>query len=525
MAEIFVPFQIATFVNDATAVSAVNNNFNNIAQLFNDVLSRIGVSPNQMGSTLDMNGNQIINLPPPQTLGSPARLADVVGTTSINQTLAPTGTSGHVVPFLDGINTWSNAQTLNMPTGSTAAFTINSNGSGTIGSAFAFNSINVNTDAINAGSNFVNALQINDSFGGSSVQGGRQGIFSLLNVTSATNATNPNRNYTSISGSINVGSSDGGTSPSSSGTSQGIFLSGLFNSAASSGATALQVFSSGEFNTNMASGTSTWMKTLVNLAGGNLDVATGSVINSMLYCYNLANTAKWSTGILFDNLGGLGFFPIANNGTIIKTTGGSVGSGIDFALTSFTTNAFASPGFSVSGTGAIASGGAGISSGSLSLFGTTSGSMFLGTNSTGGAVSVLSSTNNSQINVGSIGVSSGTITLAGLTSGFTTLTASATGGNLQVNGGANFLGGITSGLTSGTTGFLSIVGSTSGNVVLGTLPASGGMLQFASTGSFSANGSVATTLGSLGPAGAGTSPAKWLTIVDNGGVVRYIPCF
>ena len=45
------------------------------------------------------------------------------------------------------------------------------------------------------------------------------------------------------------------------------------------------------------------------------------------------------------------------------------------------------------------------------------------------------------------------------------------------------------------------------------------------TMSTTANATTATVLGSLGPAGASTTVQKWLTVTDNGGVVRYIPCF
>jgi hypothetical protein len=54
---------------------------------------------------------------------------------------------------------------------------------------------------------------------------------------------------------------------------------------------------------------------------------------------------------------------------------------------------------------------------------------------------------------------------------------------------------------------------------------SAGVVQFASANSFSANGSVATVLGSLGPTGSHTTVQKWLTIQDNGAVVGYIPMF
>lgn len=54
---------------------------------------------------------------------------------------------------------------------------------------------------------------------------------------------------------------------------------------------------------------------------------------------------------------------------------------------------------------------------------------------------------------------------------------------------------------------------------------SGGTVKFSAAPSFSANGSVATSLGSVGPAGSHTTVQNWLTVQDNTGTVRYIPCF
>ncbi|SRR5216684_1310244 len=96
---------LANLQNENTAVSAINNNNAVLSTAFDNTLSRDGTVPNQMGNILDMNSNQIINLPAPSTVNSPARLIDVVSNPTI--TIPGTGTSGHVVPFLDGNNTFS----------------------------------------------------------------------------------------------------------------------------------------------------------------------------------------------------------------------------------------------------------------------------------------------------------------------------------------------------------------------------------------------------------------------------------
>ena len=77
MSENIILSNIVTFQNDTTAVNTINNNNATITTAFTDVLSLSGVTPNQMKSSLDMNSNQIINLPPPGTVNSPARLVDV----------------------------------------------------------------------------------------------------------------------------------------------------------------------------------------------------------------------------------------------------------------------------------------------------------------------------------------------------------------------------------------------------------------------------------------------------------------
>lgn len=42
---------------------------------------------------------------------------------------------------------------------------------------------------------------------------------------------------------------------------------------------------------------------------------------------------------------------------------------------------------------------------------------------------------------------------------------------------------------------------------------------------FVANGSVATTVTSLGPTGSHTTIQEWLQVTDANGTIRYIPCY
>ncbi len=63
------------------------------------------------------------------------------------------------------------------------------------------------------------------------------------------------------------------------------------------------------------------------------------------------------------------------------------------------------------------------------------------------------------------------------------------------------------------------------NIDLLFAPLGNGLLKIANSTSFAANGSVATSLGSVGPTGSHTSVQKWLTIKDQAGTTLYIPAF
>jgi len=119
---------VADLTQSTTAANTINADFDTIQTAFDNALSRDGTVPNQMLNSLDMNSNQIINLPAPSTVNSPARLIDVVSNPTI--TIPGQGTSGHVVPFLDGNNTWSGTNTYSA--GSTFNSTATFNGAVTL---------------------------------------------------------------------------------------------------------------------------------------------------------------------------------------------------------------------------------------------------------------------------------------------------------------------------------------------------------------------------------------------------------
>lgn len=114
--------QLAT-LNNTSILNQINSNNSILQTALTDSLSLSGQQPNQMKTNLDLNSNQIINLPPPGTANSPARLVDVVSNPTLLLTVPPTGTSGAVVPFLNGVNTWSGAQTFSTISATTATIT------------------------------------------------------------------------------------------------------------------------------------------------------------------------------------------------------------------------------------------------------------------------------------------------------------------------------------------------------------------------------------------------------------------
>lgn len=63
--------------NPTSAAATIDANSSTIQTAFDNTLSRDGTSPNQMGSNLDMNSHQILNLPNPATVSSPLRLQDL----------------------------------------------------------------------------------------------------------------------------------------------------------------------------------------------------------------------------------------------------------------------------------------------------------------------------------------------------------------------------------------------------------------------------------------------------------------
>lgn len=103
---------VASLQNTTTAQTTINGNNTTVTSAFADAFNTGG---DQMQGNIDMNSNQIINLPAPGSANSPARLVDVISNPTLALTIPPTGTSGANVGFLNGNNTESGSVTFTKP--------------------------------------------------------------------------------------------------------------------------------------------------------------------------------------------------------------------------------------------------------------------------------------------------------------------------------------------------------------------------------------------------------------------------
>lgn len=67
---------LASLANQTSAITTINNNFAAVETALENTLSRDGTTPNSMSADLDMNSNNILNLPYPASPTEPLRLED-----------------------------------------------------------------------------------------------------------------------------------------------------------------------------------------------------------------------------------------------------------------------------------------------------------------------------------------------------------------------------------------------------------------------------------------------------------------
>ena len=314
-----------------------------------------------------------------------------------------TGTSGHTVPFLDGSNTWSAAQTFSVnpvfpsqsanvvfaaPNGSSGApsfraLVAQDSGAGVVqydlsrnstannasiafsfsGSSFSasgtagttcggtgtFNfpclqNYNITGDTVNSSTaGALDGWQFTHSFGGSNVQGARQSVDIISTFTAATSASNGNRNYVPLATYMQVNAGDGGTAGTPKGSWFGAnhVVRGVATYASSV---------AGQENDVGIFGTTYWRLgysavSFPGTEGTNLDAAYE------LGAASGANATNWVNALFLSNAHGLP--PLSTGGCVICTDGSAntIAQGID--LHTYTINGYflRSANFSVDGSG------------------------------------------------------------------------------------------------------------------------------------------------------------------------------
>ena len=101
---------LSNLQNETSAVNIINANNDAIEAAVENTLSRDATPPNQMARELDMNGQQILNLPAPATILSPLRVQDVADP-AVVLNVPPVGTSGATVGLLNTDLTFSGNNT------------------------------------------------------------------------------------------------------------------------------------------------------------------------------------------------------------------------------------------------------------------------------------------------------------------------------------------------------------------------------------------------------------------------------
>jgi stage V sporulation protein SpoVS len=347
------------------------------------------------------------------------------------------------------------------------------------------------------------AFYIFDNFGGAAMTGGRGGLAVQLNMTATTGNTAAHAQYSSMAAYANANASDNGTGTSLA-NSRGNLDAVNFIAQLGASATNWTALQGGEVDIAIASGGSSYEKVgwqIVQLAS---DAVRGAVYDTAIGIDNQGGAIGWTNGILFGGLQGA--WPFYSGSVIITcaTSCGSATSFIDMTNASFSGSLLKGPQFNISGVGAITSGSNGGNSGGMQMMGSTSGSSTINVSSTGSL----------QLN-NNVGGATMTFNDAGNGVIFQAIGAGAS---------AQSVFQIANTSSSTSPPVLSAVGIPA-NINIALTAKGTGTVQFGNAGSFSANGSVATVLGSLGPAGSHTTVQTWLTIVDSGGTTRYIPAF
>lgn len=227
----------------------------------------------------------------------------------------------------------------------------------------------------------VYGFSVAQDIGGSTLKGSRGAIHGQTTLNGATHAANPNRTYVAGSFHAHAATGDGGTNTGAGalGAVWGANIAAVTTAAA---ATNLESMIGLELNVNALAGSSMRNKVGILISQNAGATAQGASQDAGLAYSNAVGTPGWKDGILFDSSVST---PMDVTGVLLRTFGGfTVDRGIDLTGSVVTSASFKSPGFMVTGLGAVYAGTTttigGVQAGDIvSARSATTGSLFFGT--------------------------------------------------------------------------------------------------------------------------------------------------
>jgi len=176
------------------------------------------------------------------------------------------------------------------------------------------------------GTNIPSLVSIEQYFGGSNVDDGRNSLGVAMHMTAPTKSTNPYRFYAAGNFVADSAFNDGGTGGSPQGTLYG--LGGVCR--LKTGATNWKGCIAGDFELSVEAGANALVVTPMALLTWPEHATHGSLVDAGLWI-SAASSTGFFNGIQID--ASAGYYPVDSTGTIFKSNGGTVSNGIDFSGT------------------------------------------------------------------------------------------------------------------------------------------------------------------------------------------------
>lgn len=362
---------------------------------------------------------------------------------------------------------------------------------------------------------------------GTGISGTRYAIHGDLNIAHVDSLSAAPAHVVSLfTGALSV--SYGGTSPNS-GSSRGSFFGINPNIVLASGATNLSGLIGQETNLAIRSGASAQEKVGLQIVKTTLDrVAAGDLETDVaIRVLDQGDTSIPAWQNIYDIGGWLAQWPASTTSTLIRarpTNGSALGAkgyqvkrpfadtGLDFYRVSFTSYSARLPGLSVNPAGNLSANALKIStSGATTSLDAVLQTSSLSSIASGGtnyyAGDIVNTDDGTIFSVATVGTSPGAIT--GLTLLVAGYSSSPPTNPVALRNGSGASATVNLTWTAQTTLSINPGGAT---VRLGS-------------GAWSANGTVATAMSSLGPTGSHTTIQEWFVVKNASGTVRYIPAY